>query len=236
MIVSRRDGELVVIAQTDHAHFAAELLSLWCAGGLPDHPRREELLLAAREHDNGWRESDSAPSCDRESGRPHDFLSLPDPQRREIWRRGTRRLVEREPYAALLIVRHAERIHQRQRDDPAWEPVIAEWRELADELVATTGAADGDQRRDDRWLELADLLSLTACQGWAMRVERHGMKARLDGDVLRLDPFPLAGATSFTLRGRRIPDRRYDGDADLGGELAAARWRELALHVVPQLE
>ena len=69
------DGRLLVVSQNDHAHFAAELLALWRADGLPDHPRRRRLLFAAREHDNGWRETDSAPFCDREKGRPHDFMS-----------------------------------------------------------------------------------------------------------------------------------------------------------------
>jgi len=50
---------------------------------------------------------------------------------------------------------------------------------------------------------------------------------------LRLSPFPLAGATTLQVPCRRIPNRPYRGDADLGGELATARWGELAVRVVP---
>jgi hypothetical protein len=52
-----------------------------------------------------------------------------------------------------------------------------------------------------------------------------------DGAVA-LDPFPLAGATTFRVPCRRIPRRVYRGDADLGGELVSARWEELSLKVV----
>lgn len=45
----------VLTTQTDHAFFSGEVLSLWREDGLPQHPRRGDLLFAAREHDNGWR-------------------------------------------------------------------------------------------------------------------------------------------------------------------------------------
>src|SRR6187401_2294836 len=89
MIVASGSARHLVITQPDHARFSAELLSLWRA--LADHPRREELLFAVREHDNGWRETDAAPHWDAEQGRPHDFLSLPRTERIELWQRGTAR-------------------------------------------------------------------------------------------------------------------------------------------------
>jgi hypothetical protein len=52
-------------------------------------------------------------------------------------------------------------------------------------------------------------------------------------ETLYLDPFPLAGATRFEIPARRIPKRLYAGDADLGGELAAARWGRLEVRVSP---
>jgi hypothetical protein len=51
------------------------------------------------------------------------------------------------------------------------------------------------------------------------------------GDTIGLDPFPLAGATTFWVACRRIPARAYRGDADLGGELAAARWEERTVRI-----
>ncbi len=236
MIVAPLDGQLLVISQTDHAHFAGELLALWHSDGMPEHPRRRDLLFAAREHDNGWAEIDSAPMCDPASGRPRDFMTIPRQTRRDVWRRGTRRYAVREPYAALLIVRHAIHLHRAQRRDPAWADLFAEWQELEAELMASTGAAEGEVERDYRWIELTDLLSLAGCNRWTRRLESHGWSAELRPgapDSLLVDPFPLAGATTFRVACRLLPDRRYAGDVDLGTELATARWGHHTVRVVP---
>lgn len=241
MIVSEDGNLLLLVTQPDHAHFAAELLSLWRSNGLPAHPRRAELLFAVREHDNGWRETDSAPHCNPESGRPHDFLSLPREDRIELWRRGVSRYAGERPYAALLIVRHALNLHESRRGQEGWEAFMDHLDELRRELLATldsTGMPGEEELEADyRWLDLADLLSLTACSRRPAAVERHGFRALVESGeevtTLRLNPFPLAGATAFRVPCRRIPARRCRGDADLGGELAAARWQELAVRVAP---
>ncbi len=241
MIVTPLAGRLLVITQNDHAHLAGELLSLWRTDGLPQHPRRRELLFAAREHDNGWREVDSAPLC-RPDGRPHDFTTVARELRWEIWRRGTVRYADSEPYAALLIVRHALHLHRAHRDDPAWSDVLTGWRDLAAELEEAAGVERADVDRDYRWIDLTDLLSLAACNRWRRPLARRGFAAELrtpeDGDglagnTLVLDPFPLAGATTFEVGCRLIPDRAFSGDADFGSELAAARWRRYAVRLAP---
>lgn len=240
-------GRWLVITQNDHAHFASELLALWRTDGLPDHPRRRQLLFAAREHDNGWAETDSAPMCDPTSGRPLDFMAVSQGTRQDLWRRGTERYAERDPYAALLIVRHAIHLHRSQLQVPEWSEIFARWHELEAELLERVDVAETALMRDYRWIELTDLLSLAACNGWARELEGHGIRAVMrdfdvppDGDspdghaasgTLLIDPFPLAGATSFQVACRLIPDRRYSGDADLGTELAIARWQHYAVKV-----
>lgn len=63
------------------------------------------------------------------------------------------------------------------------------------------------------------------------RESRDGPAGR--PETLEIDPFPLAGATRFQIPCRRIPDRHYRGDADLAGELGAARWESLEVRVAP---
>ena len=108
MIVAVASGgaELRLTTQPDHAFFAAELLSLWTTDGLPANPRREDILFATREHDNGWREADAAPSADRESGQPLDFMGVATTTRLDIWRRGTERYRSGRSYSAALILEH----------------------------------------------------------------------------------------------------------------------------------
>jgi uncharacterized protein DUF3891 len=232
MIVVPEGPALRCITQPDHAHFSGELLSLWRAGGAPLHPRRDDLIFAAREHDNGWREADAAPRWDAERGRPHDFLSLPRPERIEIWERGASRFAAERPYAALLITRHALNLFQNRRDDEGWAPFVAFLEDLAASLREETGVPAEELEADYRLIDLTDQISLAACNDWREPVERHGVRIEPRDGTIRIDPFPLAGATSFRVACRRIPRRVYRGDADLGGELAAARWEERRFRVL----
>jgi hypothetical protein len=230
----RDEGEtLLFITQPDHAHFAGELLTLWREDGLPHHPRRAELLFAGREHDNGWREADAAPRWDAARERPHDFVSMPRTDRIEIWERGTARFAGSHPYAALLITRHARNLHHDHREEPEWRDFFAYIDELESGLREATGAAEEEVMADYRFLDLADLASLAVCNRWSEPFARHGFQGSFRDGTLHLDPFPLAGATAFTLPCRRIPKRTYRGDADLGGELVAARWEDLRVRMAP---
>jgi Protein of unknown function (DUF3891) len=235
MIVFTEQDTWLCITQPDHAAFAAELLSLWRAEGLPDHPRRAELLFAVREHDNGWREADAAPRWNPERQRPHDFLTMPQAARIEVWERGVARFAASHPYAALLITRHARRLYRDRRGEEEWSALLETLDELERGLAEATGAGEEEIAGDDRLLDRADTLSLAACSRRNDPFERHGVRARLAGNTLELAPFPLAGATTFRIPCRRIAVRDYGGDALLGGELAAARWNELTVRVAPLL-
>jgi len=235
VIVVDLGSELRLVTQPDHAHLSGELLSLWRADGLPAHPRRAEILFAGREHDNGWREADAAPRWDAAAGRPRDFLSMSPADRIEIWERGTARFAGGHPYAALLIVHHAQALHHDRAGDPAWQGFLSYLDELARGLLEETGAAPEEVNADYRFLDLADLVSLSALNQAPERFARHGLAGRLDGATVHLAPFPLAGATAFEVPCRRIPSRPYAGDADLGGELAAARWETVRVRLTPEL-
>jgi hypothetical protein len=233
MIVVEDESSLLLVTQPDHAHFAAELLALWRADGLPEHPRRERLLEAVREHDNGWQEADSAPRVDPATGRPHSFLSFPLAPRLEVWERGTERFLAEQPYVALLIAHHALALHHQERREPGWVELLDRLEESREELEERAGVTAEQVTQDYRFLELVDVLSLTVCNQWPQPVERPGISGFYEGGHLHLDPFPLAGATSFEIPVRRIPDRPYAGDADLGGELASARWKHKKIKVIP---
>jgi hypothetical protein len=246
MIVVSEPGGLVCITQPDHAYFSGQLAALWRADALPDHPHRDEIVFAAREHDNGWRETDAAPRVDREPGRPHDFLTLPWEARREVWRRGVARFAAERPRSALLIAEHAAWLHRERRGEPEVDALLAELDELRGELWE---AADTDAEQiaaDYRFVYFTDFVSLAASSRWSDPVDRSyrdaALRVRWSGDgegggggsgTIRLDPFPLAGATTFRIPCRRIPERRYSGDADLAVELASARWEEQTVRVVP---
>jgi hypothetical protein len=248
MIVFDEGDAYRFVTQPDHARFAGELASLWREHGLPDHPRRDDLLFAVREHDNGWREADAAPRWNAAAGRPHDFLSVPDEVRLEVWRRGTERFAGERPYAALLVALHGLALATWQSSGAGGEAaadvvadLAAELEERADELAEAAGVDRSEAAADYRFLAFADAASLAVCNRWNDPFERPAPAAAGGGtlrgrfepatETLYLDPFPLAGATRFQIPVRRIEKRLYAGDADLGGELAAARWGRLEVRV-----
>jgi len=239
MIVVDDGPDWLLITQPDHARFAGELLRLWRGDGLAEHPRREEIVFAGREHDNGWREADAAPSWDRGRGRPYDFTTQPEAERRELWERGAARFAESRPAGALLVTLHALALLSGRRGDPEWDESLDRLEERRDELVEATGLPLAEAEADYRFVDFADLASLSACSRWSDPFEREWPGGRRRGrfdaaaGTVRLDPFPLAGTTTFRVPARRIPRRSYAGDADLGGELAAARWGEVTVRVAP---
>ncbi|MFQ5350112.1 MAG: DUF3891 family protein [Thermoanaerobaculia bacterium] len=233
MIVVEEPTELLLVTQPDHARFAAQLLSLWRRAELREHPRRELLLEAVREHDNGWLEADAAPRIDRSTGRPYDFRTLPDEHRRELWRRGVERFADDRPYSALLAAQHSWEIHRDRRDDPAWAAFLKVLAERRGELLAVAGLDAAQLAADYRWLELADTLSLAVCCRSPAPVARDGLTARLRDGELEIDPFPLAGTTTFQIPCRRIANSRYGGEAELARALGTARWTRLEVRCRP---
>jgi hypothetical protein len=231
VIVVDEGEELRIVTQPDHARFAAELLSLWRSDGLPDHPRRNQLLFAVREHDNGWREADAAPRIDPTTQRLCDFTDFPETDRLEVWMRGILRFAKSQPYVALLVAEHAESLHHHPR--PGWQELLGQIATLRQEWLDRAGLDHAQVRADYRYLNLADALSLAYCTSRREPLERHSLTALVEGETLRLEPFPLAGATTFQIPARRIANRPYATDSRAASALARARWGRFAARVVP---
>jgi hypothetical protein len=231
MIVVHDGPWYLLVTQNDHAHFSGELLSLWRGDGLPDDPRRDDIVFAAREHDNGWREADSAPRVDRESGEPYGFLSLPPADRIEIWRRGIHRYRERRPYAALLVHQHALALHASSGAGDEYAELLEEVRASRNELLDTNDIDEAAVLDDYPWIQISDALSLVACRCFDGERSRAGRRFWREEGALVIDPLPLAGATRFRIPCRRIERRRYASDVDLATALARARWDTLEVRV-----
>jgi hypothetical protein len=250
MIVAEAGADWRLVTQNDHAAFAAELLGAWRS--LARAPWRDLLLRATRLHDNGWRETDSAPRIDPR-GAPQSFLSVPAAERHRLWERGMDRYRATDPACALLIVEHALWLH---RDGGELTALLAAARSRREELLADVPQGANLLAALYPWLRLADDLSLRSCWGRRGRFTIHdpdggasvrgSLAPRSDPDEaldhgrasstswnLSLDPFPLAGATTFSVRCRWIARRPYRDDTDLGTTLAVAHWGALSVQVGP---
>ena len=95
---------------------------------LATRSRRDAILHAVAEHDNGWAEEDAAPRVDPATGQIFDFVSAPAGIRQAVWPRGIARLAD-DPWAAALVAQHAITIYDRFRPREPWRPFFAEMEE-----------------------------------------------------------------------------------------------------------
>ena len=208
MIVRQHGARQLLITQPDHAALAARIMCEWEEPALACSPRRDAILLATAEHDNGWRETDAAPIVDPASGRVLDFVALPASMRQEIWPRGVARLAS-VPYAAALVAQHALHVYSRFRDDPEWTPFFAEMTSARDaHLQAAAPACLDDLLADYQFVRAGDLVSLAFCNAWEEpQPDGFGRTVTFDGAGVTIDPDPF--------NGRRI-------DVEIAGRDAAA--------------
>ena len=115
MIVQEQDDQLILIRQTDHAVLSGFFAREW-GNELFQRPEPfESLQLAAREHDNGWREWELQPQVDPKTRLPFSFMSIPTDMHMELYQRGIERVVKSDRYAGLLVSMHAAGLYDRAR-------------------------------------------------------------------------------------------------------------------------
>jgi hypothetical protein len=226
MIVRHAGESLLLITQPDHAALARRVMEQWTPDGLPDSPRRESILLAVGQHDNGWLMVDAAPIV-LPDGRIADFVVAPGEVRRGVWPRAVATLAA-DPSAAALVAQHAVFVYSRFESDPEWLPFFTEMKALREHHRARAGLDAATLQRDYDFVRLGDLISLTFCNPWTDR-QQHGAYSIIgDGTDLVIEPDPFGGArVPLEIRARRLPNRAYAGAAD-----AARAWEEAGQVIV----
>jgi hypothetical protein len=222
-MIIRTNPDRLYITQPDHAALAAEALSHWQDNGFVSHPRRDVILLAAREHDNGWIEEDASTHIDG-NGRPLDFVAVPAAVRQRIWPRAVERMAERSIHAATLIAQHAITVYSATRTDPAWDQFFDRMTTLRDRLLARSGMAPDVLAADYGFVNAADRMSLAFCTGWREPLESMGRRIILGPrNMLEVTPDPFAGRrVRLRISGRQLPDRTYATAAEFRAALATA--------------
>jgi hypothetical protein len=193
MIVRREKGSQLLITQPDHAALAGRVMQHWRAGELQQSPRRKDIFLAIDEHDNGWQEPDAQPIVDA-AGNILDFVHAPDDVRHALWLRGIDRLSS-TPYAAALVAQHAIHVYDRKRADASWTSFFDDMEEARSRHLGRTSATPAELIADYAFLRLADLVSLTFCNGWRGEKQDHGgYSVSGDDEGVVISPDPFAGA------------------------------------------
>ena len=189
---------------------------------LAARPRRNSILLAIAEHDNGWTEEDAAPIVHSATGDVVDFINAPVRVRHAVWPRGIARLAH-DPWAAALVAQHAMAVYDRFRAEAAWNSFFTEMEATRNVLLRESGMPIEDLVAEYAFVRLADLISLTFCLGWTDE-QRFGewiIKGSSTRVVVAPDPFEGV-SIPIEITAREISNKPYQSDAELRHALGQA--------------
>jgi hypothetical protein len=184
-MIVRTDGDrLLLIRQTDHAELSGRLAEAW--GGRFARPEPfDAVVLAAALHDDGWQEWEAEPKVDPKTRLPYSFTAMPPKEHLAFYLRGIDRVLERDPYAGLLVSMHCAGLYRQRygtdlglklrRFTPDVQTVVEEFLERLDsqqqELRERLGRSgpyarfveDGPLWTNYKLLQMYDRLSLYLC-------------------------------------------------------------------------
>jgi uncharacterized protein DUF3891 len=112
MIVQPRDGQLLLIRQTDHAAVAGVFAEHWGNTDFALPSPRDPVIVAAIHHDDGWLLWETAPRIDPSTRRPYQFTAMPLAEHIGFYRAGIEQVLTLEPYAGLLTLMHLAGLYQ----------------------------------------------------------------------------------------------------------------------------
>jgi len=221
MILRNVGDRLQAILQDDHAALAAFMLEHWSDHKFGDDPEREKIIRATRDHDNGWRADDALPSRDPQTGLPIPFNRIDPDKATTIWRRGTDRYLEDDPWHALMITHHAYSVYElSHKRDPAWKEFFTEFARQRAALRSRLGLSHPDVERAYSYLRMADWFSLRFCMeptfGMVKPDTYGGYSFRNTGEEYQFRPYPFdAQGRTFHLPAYELDPAGYRSDKEL---------------------
>ena len=255
-MVLREDGDgVIAIGQPAHAWVSGQLARAWGNARFGEVEPREEVCLAAEQHDIGMAAWDAAPQLNPDTGRPQSFLEMPLHRHLELWSQAPLLARSQSRYAALLVSLHGTTLYamrdlERAPDvAAAIRDYVAAQGRFQEELVTTLRddpryaehAAPAAIDRNRRLVVAWDGISLALCMAgfpWTLRDVPAASDQCVEvtvtevGETVALDPWPFASAR-LTLRcdGRRL-DGRFDDEAEMRRALDRAPWTTLEFELV----
>jgi hypothetical protein len=154
----------LLIGQPAHAWLSGRMADAWRWPFTP----RDEVQLAALQHDIGMAAWDAAPELDPRSGLPYSFTSMPRSMHVALWSQAARLMVAQSGYAALLVSLHGTGLYERyvSEEERATEPVrgyLERERALQAQLRASLGVDPDEVARNATLVRCWDWLSLFLC-------------------------------------------------------------------------
>lgn len=220
MIVRPAGDRQLLITQPDHARLAGRIMA-HCAP-LAVNPRRDAILHAISEHDNGWAEEDASPTVDPRTGAIVDFVSAALEVRHAVWPRGIERLAS-DPWVAALVAQHAITVYDRFRPDREWDSFFAGMERMRDDLLGRSRLPLVQLLDDYVFVRLGDLISLTFCTGWTEEQRFAQWRVKGTENIVLVSPGEFDDpAVPMEIQARTVPNRSIPTQAALDDALRNA--------------
>jgi hypothetical protein len=236
MIVQKKAGGALAIKQADHAAFAAFMLEHWSDHRFPQHIQRDQIILATREHDDGWKKWDEAPRLDPKSKLPVDFAKITADEAQKIWTRAANTFKDTEPLVAVLIIHHAYSLHEvAHRRNSAWKQFFIDFAKRRADLRDQLGMTHNELEHSYSFLRMMDHFSLSWCSRPKLgsdKPERYaGYSIRRDENQYLFRPYPFdMKALRYQLPVYPMKKGGYEDEKELRKALKTPEYQEIILN------
>jgi hypothetical protein len=238
VLLREHNDSVIAIGQASHAWVAGQLARAWGNERFAAPSPREEVCLAAEQHDVGMAEWDLRPSLNPHTHRPYSFTEMPVATHVQLWAAAPAKLLSQSRYAALLVSMHGTALNERRdwsKLNPVERRVVGDYlegqRRLQNVLARQLRADHGELARNQRLVWTWDSMSLALCLRWqAFAVsDLPGSESRLElelatavtaGDRFTADPWPFAAERVEVRCEGRLLMGRFDSEAQLHQTLA----------------
>jgi hypothetical protein len=258
MLVRDRGDSWQLVLQPDHADLSGQFAAAWGGGKVAEPSKRDNMVLAATRHDDGWGVWDRRPGWDAERERPRAFLDVPVPVHLAFYRACIAAVGNEDPYAGLMIAMHGAGIYNgrygtqpslgltdRDKYRTEVDAFVAEQESSYRRTSAELGLDDATRWIDYELLQLYDRLSLYFCLRDAENGEADTLEPvpTSNGDAafriepvgawhVRIAPFPFAKRPArFTLTRRVLAKRAYEGNADFRRDFYALEPEQVTITI-----
>jgi hypothetical protein len=230
------DDAVLCIGQPAHAWVAGQLAAAW-GNGLFAEPRpREEVVLAATQHDLGMAEWDAAPQLNSKTGWPRSFLEMPVETHLRLWTAAPRLALSQSRWVALLVAMHGEHLYARRAGEPSVDEFLADLRAFAAAMRTSLRVSEDEAARAQRLLAAWDWMSLVLCRDAlpaTVEFERPLRMERAGEGAVTVSPWPFRREElSVHFDAQRLAGR-FEDDDSLREALRVAPWQRVDVRLSP---
>jgi hypothetical protein len=260
MLLHDTNDGYVAISQPAHAWVSGQLAAAWGNDHFGQVEPRDEVCLAAEQHDIGWLGWEANPALNPATGKPRTFMELPTSEHVTVWETAGPDALVYGPYVALLVSMHGTGLYQRHdfnRDNDEEAAAARRFikngaefedrlrRHLADESYYSRFSAPDMIARNSRLIAVWDAMSLMLCGGFSSTREITRVPATDEAMTISLNPDSATSRTivvkpwpfssddlNLTVTGRWL-NETFSDQPHLRAALQAAPWRVIRLRLVP---